>query len=257
MLNEDKLEIAGGKPHQNKIEKIFSLNRGRKYLNALLKKDNSKIFKETKFLFPYAPSRDMSLDVHVCVASAGGLAQVELIPEEKEFLGGKPIFLDYNNMEDTETIPDPKLGFPPVESIPVDPKDSRILQNNNFQRICNDFHSIGVYSSRYRACVKNLRDELRKPINFLNNARVQISGRIVNQDGKTGTPEGQKVINKISKKLGNDLTVIVFRGLDREIERVICSAATWLFGAAPPEVYSYLRKKLEPKLTRKLTSGEK
>ena len=186
--------------------------------------------------------------MNICVASAGGLAQVELIPEEKEFLGGARIFLDYNNMEDTHTLPEQKLGFPPVSSIPVDPKDSRILQNNNFQRICNNFHRIGVYSDQYLACVRNLRDELRKPINFQNNAGVQISGRIVNQDGDTGTTEGQRLINKIAKRLGDDLDCVLSRNPNRSIEKVICSTATWLFGAATLEIYNYLRGKLETEI---------
>ncbi|WP_347274612.1 hypothetical protein [Candidatus Kuenenia sp.] len=244
-----KLEIEGGKPHQDKIEKIFSLNCGGKFLNVLLKKGDSKLFKKTQFHFPYTPLRDMPLDMNICVASAGGLAQVELVPEEKEFLGGARIFLDYNSMEDTDVLPVPKLGFPPkVLIIHVDKKDSKILQNNNFQKICNDFHQKGVYHPDYYRYVHRLRDELRKPISISGNSGNWISCRIVNQNGKTGTSGGQRIINKISKRLGDDLDIAVSGKLDSSIERVICSAATWLFGAASPKIYNYLRETLEKEI---------
>ena len=156
-------------------------------MNALLKKGDSKVFKKTQFHFPYAPLRDMPLDMNICVASAGGLAQVELVPEEKEFLGGEGIFLDYNNMKDTPELPELKLGFPLVSSILVDQKIPGFFKIIISKEHVMIFHSIGVYSDKYLACVRNLRDELRKPINFQNNAGVQISGRIVNKDGDTGT----------------------------------------------------------------------
>lgn len=247
LLKEDELEIAGGKPHQNKIEKIFSLNRRGKYLNALLKKGDSKVFKETQFHFPYAPSRDMLLDVHIRVASAGGLAQVELIPEEREFLGGERIFLDYNNMKDTETLQLPKLGFPQRTKMEVDPNDVKIF-NPNFQAMCNYFLNKDINNPEYFRAVRNLRDKLREPSQFSNEQNALIIGKVINQDGKTGTPDGQIIINKISEKLGNDLTMEVFRGTNRNNEKAICSAATWLFGAAPSEVYNYLRKKLETEI---------
>lgn len=248
LLKEDELEIAGGKPHQNKIEKIFSLNRRGKYLNALLKKGDSKVFKETQFHFPYAPSRDMLLDVHIRVASAGGLAQVELIPEEREFLGGERIFLDYNNMKDTETLQLPKLGFPQRTKMEVDPNDVKIF-NPNFQAMCNYFLNKDINSPEYFRAVRKLRDKLREPSQFKNEQNESIVGKVINQDGKTGTQEGQKIIEKISKKLGDDLTKVVFCGLDHKTEQVICSAATWLFGEASPETYNYLRKILEKEIT--------
>ncbi|TWU53213.1 hypothetical protein B188_11780 [Candidatus Brocadiaceae bacterium B188] len=245
LLEEKHLEVEGGKPYSRPpLKKIFSLRRGTKILDAYLKKGNSTIYKKTQFHFPHAPSKDMPLDVHIRVASAGGLAQVELIPEEKEFLGDKRIFLDYNNMRDMETLPPLKLGFPLITNVQVDLKDRKIL-NPKFKDLCDYFLNKNINNPEYFRTVRKLRDKLREPAQFQNERGEPIIGKIISQDGKTGTPEGQKVIDTVLKKLGNDLTMLVFRGLDHEIEKVICSAATWLFGAAPPEVYNYLRKVLE------------
>lgn len=247
LLEEKKLEVEGGKQHQNELKKIFSLRRGTKILDAYLRKGNSTIYKKTQFNFPYAPFRDMPLDVHIRVASAGGLAQVELIPEDREFLGGERIFLDYNNMKDTETIPPPKLGFPSITKMEVDPNDVKIM-NQSFQALCNYFLNKNINNPEYLRSVRELRDKLREPVQFRNDQDKSIPDRLINQDGKTGTPEGQKVIDRVSKKLGNDLTMVVFRGTNRNSENAICSAATWLFGAAPSEVYNYLRKKIETEI---------
>lgn len=249
LLEEKQLEVEGGKPYPlPPLKKIFSLRRGgTKILDAYLKKGNSTIHKKTQFHFPYAPLRDMPLDVHIRVASAGGLAQVELIPEEKEFLCGERIFLDYNNMEDMETLPPQKLGFPPITKMEVDPNDVKIF-NQNFQAMYNYFLTKDINNPEYFRAVRKLRDKLREPAQFRNEQNALIIGKVINQDGKTRTPGGQKIIDTISKKLGNDLTMVVFRGLDRKIEQVICSAATWLFGAASPETYNYLRKILEKEI---------
>ena len=257
LLKEDELEVDGGCERSNPLGKIFSLSRGAKMLNAWLKKGQNKVFKETKFHFPYTPLRDMPLDVHIRVASAGGLAQVELIPEEKEFLGGERIFLDYNNMRDTKTLPPLKLGFPLITKMEVDPNDARIM-SLNFKQLCDAFHSIGVYSQNYYECVLRLRDGVRNPNRFRSNSGDRISGRIVSQDGETATSEGQRIITKISKKLGDDLGMAVSRNLDCRVIIIICSAATWLFGAAHPEIYNYLRKTLEPqkiKIDRQVVDG--
>ncbi|TLD40996.1 MAG: hypothetical protein JETT_2724 [Candidatus Jettenia ecosi] len=250
LLEEGKLEVDGGCELSNPLGKIFSLNRRSKTLNTLnawLKKGENTVFKKTQFHFPHAPSRDMPLDVHIRVASAGGFAQVELIPEEKEFLGGTRIFLDYNNMENTETLPQLKLGFPLITNMEVDPNDTKI-RSQSFQQLCNGFHNTGVYSRNYYECARRFRDELRRPIRFQNNFGDWISGKIVNQDGKTVTSEGKKIIHRISKKLGDDLDIVVSRNLGRRIEQVICSAATWLFGAASTKIDKYLREKLETEI---------
>lgn len=251
LLKEGELEVDGGCKRSNTLGKIFSLNRRSRALNTLyawLKKGENTVFKKTRFHFPHAPLRDMPLDVYIRVASAGGLAQVELIPEENEFLGGTRIFLDYNNMEDTETLPPLKLGFPPITNVQVDPKDGKIL-NPNFQALCNYFLDKNINNPEYIRSICKLRNKLREPSQFRNEQNMQIVGKVINQDGETGSDEGQEIINKISEKLGNDLSMLVFCEANRNAERIICSTATWLFGAASPGIYNYLRKKLETEIT--------
>ena len=77
------------------------------------------------------------------------------------------------------------------------------------------------------------------------------SGRIVDQDGKAGTPEGQELIKQIAIKLGGDLSSLLNQppvGTSehwRRIVRDIRQAATWLFAEAPPEVIGYLKTRLD------------
>ena len=58
----------------------------------------------------------------------------------------------------------------------------------------------------------------------------------------------RRLINKIARRLADDLDGALSRNLDIRIEKVICSAATWLFGATPLEIYNYLREKLETEI---------
>jgi hypothetical protein len=80
-----------------------------------------------------------------------------------------------------------------------------------------------------------------------------VSGRIVDQDGRAGTPQGQELIKQISAKLGRDLRDLLDRPFveawaeRRRILEHIRQAATWLFAGASPEVISYLKSELTTK----------
>jgi hypothetical protein len=70
----------------------------------------------------------MPLETKVWMSPASGLAQVEFVPIDRDFLQGHRVFLDYLAMEDVaETeLPKPRLASPPIRNIPVDPADSVI-----------------------------------------------------------------------------------------------------------------------------------
>ena len=81
-------------------------------------------------------------------------------------------------------------------------------------------------------------------------------GRIVDQDGKSRTTEGQKLIDNITAKFSSDIKEIQEilkrrRIRDQEYWRFFEAikysrqAATWLFAGAPPEVVDHLRSELE------------
>ena len=248
------LEIKGGKEYPNTLVKCFSLKQGSKELEVFLKKGDSLEFKKAPFSFSYEPKEKMPIDIRICVASANGLATVELIPENKEFLSGQRVFMDYSRMEDTRELPETKLGFPLVTDFIVDHTDYKI--HHGFQQISNEFLGLKFKDQSYDNIVHKLREEIHKPTWFPNASGTWINGRIVDKNGNTGTAEGQVIINKISSKLGSDFDRILSSGLanivniaarDRftKILRKVLGASTWLFGAVSPEVLCCLRERLE------------
>jgi hypothetical protein len=98
--------------------------------------------------------------------------------------------------------------------------------------------------------MSELKDAVNQPTRFLSPSNRWISGRIVDQDGKAGTLQGQELIRQISVKLDTDLRALLappFLGVAaqrRRIIRDIRQAATWLYAGAPPEVIHYLKDEL-------------
>ena len=249
----DAEEVEGGKQFKRHLERRFNLQSSTKSLQVFLRRGDRHI-KKASFQFPYAPRGLMPLDTEIEMSPASGLAQVELVPKRKAFLHGQRVFLDYSTMEDaTEAeLPKPKLGSPPITKIPIDPKDEKIL-SDEFKTLYEQFKEIPISSDLRQYCrvVRDLRDVINKPIRFLSTLNELKSGRIVDQNGKTGTPEGQEIIKQIAIKLGGDLSSLLNQppvGTSqhwRRIVRDIRQAATWLFAEAPPEVIGYLKTRLD------------
>src|SRR5712692_7900942 len=195
----------------------------------------------------------MPLDTHIEMSPASGLAQIELVPIKTDFLRGQRVFLDYSLMEDaTEAdLPKPKLGFPPLMKILVDPEDRRIL--SVVKTAWDRFRGIHISGDLHQYCkiVGELKVVVTAQISFRSASNRWISGRIVDQDGKAGTPQGQELIKHISAKLGRDLGALLKQPLvgttkqERNIIRDIRQTATWLYAGAPPAVISYLKSELQ------------
>jgi hypothetical protein len=249
----DAEEVEGGKTFQHRLERRFRLQSNSKNLQVFLRRGDRQI-KNASFQFPYAPRELMPLDIQIEMSPASGLAQVELVPMRKDFLRGQRVFLDYDTMGDVreEDLPKPKLGSPPLTKILNDPEDRKIL-SDDFKAVCERFKT--TYISRdlgpYCRVVKALRDAIRQPTRFLSSSKEWTSGRIVDQDGKAATPEGQELIKQILAKLGSDLSDLLNQPLvgtsahRRDTIKYIRQAATWLFAGAPPEVISHLKAVLQ------------
>lgn len=252
LLKSDNLEIEGGKEHRNCIEKEFSLKRASKDLEVWLKKNEEKVFKKSIFRFPYAPEKTVLLDIDVRMSPASGLAQVELIPEDKQFLAGDRVFIDYDNMKEENKCPKKKLRFPFVIDHNIDEDDYRLF-DTRFKYIWENFLNVDVHDQKYAESVGTLRREISKQRR--RNYRSTQYGRVVNKDGKTRTSEGQIIINNVAQKLGNDFGKILEGAIDRRyvmrerIIRHVYFASTWLLGATPDQVVYYIRKRLNNKIS--------
>lgn len=244
-LIKGNLETEGGKTHKS-TSRLFSLKRNVKTLDVWLKKED-EVYKKASFLFPYAPAEEMPLDTEIITASASGLAQVELIPEEKEFLGGQRVFLDYTRMTESSLLPVQKIGFPEIEILERDEDDYRLL-SSQYTYLWEQFLSTDISDEKYCERVGSLRREIERSRRF--NSDYKKYGRIVNQEGQTRSPDAQVILKKITDKLGQDFKRLIDGDLSRKyriqpiIAKHIYYSSTWLFGAAPPEILDYIRNRL-------------
>src|SRR5215831_892871 len=108
-------------------------------------------------------------------------------------------------------------------------------------------NSIRAILAYWLKCTCSCQSRVRQPIRFLSSSKEWTSGRIVDQDGKAGTPKGQELIKQILAKLGSDLRELLNQPLvgtsehRRRTIRYIRQAVTWLFAGAHPEVISHLK----------------
>jgi len=247
-------EVEGGQPYEDRLDRKFSLPATSRSLQFFLGRGKESVFKKASVQFPYPPGQRMPMNTHVWMYPASGLARVEFIPINRDFLRGHRVFLDYSTMEEvTEAeLPKRKLGSPPITNMLVDPADSKIL-SENFEMVCENFLNSSIRDPQYHKIVGSLKNVLNTPIRFQSSLNRWVNGRIVDKDGKAKTPRGQNLIDRVSAKLGSDLQELLDHLAHRSGEsrrqieaiRHIRQAAGWLFGGASSVVISYLKAQLE------------
>ncbi len=249
LLKEDELEVLGGTHHKNKLPRSFELNVGSRDLQVILKKGSSTIYKKTSFIFPASPQKDTPLDIEIIMSPASGLAKLEFVPENKEFLGGRRVFLDYSSMDDTDSLPEFELGFPPVVDHSADPED-RNMVSTYCRHIFENFLNTSLGDTNYELFLENLRDHIKKPVNYRNKDGKWINARIVNKDGKPSQVENRELISSISKKINDDFLSIklkMSRATEKRerLEKYLLQTGTWLFGGAPRSISERMSENIE------------
>ena len=239
----DAPECEGGETYERSIERQFLLRRDSTSLSVYLRKGSSKTHKKATFQFPYSPDRDMPLSVNVEMSPASGLAKVELIPESKEFLGGRRVFLDYSTMEETSGLPARRIGFPETVDYfryPIGSGDERIL-SRRFQRAAERYLQADASAREYGPALGALGRLLKPTYNSLQGTGTSL----VDKNGKASTERGQRAIDAVSAKMDTDLQKLL--GIPRENEFKISETvqtASWLLGGAPKQVVEYLTEVL-------------
>jgi|GEM_PF-3506148 len=240
LLRKEDLEIQGGNMHKNILTQAFSLPHGKKILDVWLTKNTQRGFKKAQFHFAYSPESDMPLSAEIRMASANGLAQIELIPEDKEFLGGQRVFLDYSYMQKIENLPPEKLGFPSIEDLPHDPHDVKLL-SLSFKNLSSQFLKMSLEDPSYYKCIEELKAHVSRPYQYGNQR-----GRIVDKNGMAGTEEGQEIVEALSAKLSRDFMGVLAGKIDKryrlkiKILRSLLNTSTWLYTSASAVVKEFI-----------------
>jgi len=190
---------------------------------------------------------------------------MEVIPEEKSFLRGRHVFVDYATMEDLDELPTSGQGWPSLEELT--PHSDESVWNVH-RAAAERFLNTNTGSLLYDPLLDRICSVLRaKP--FLNEYGVGFY--MVNQEGSAGCQAGMEIVQIISRAVARHAeslmssTSFVGRNvrqtgiirLPRErleqLRRLIVRGS-WLMGATPEPLLIPMRYVLQDKL-RGITWG--
>jgi len=196
-------------------------------------------FRKAVFNFPSTPNRSMPLDVVVRMRPASGLAQVEIIPEDTNFLKGRKVFLDYSTMRGTSKLPRLRRGWPFIREILVDPNDTVL---NEWSSLIDRFEKVRVEDPAYARIVDQVRRMLGRK------ALVQIAGmdiyaQVLDQNGQPCTDYGRKCIQRLSLKFEQDfISLLEKETVNNSMKEKLLVRATWMYASAPRSIIQYARE---------------
>lgn len=253
LLKPTMLEIEGGKPEENILNKNLKLMKKTTKLDIILQKETEKnYYRYKEFVFPYPPKKDVVFDTKILTSGAGGTIQIELLPDNKEFLVGKQIYLDYSEMEiinkqKFDELVKPKPSYPPVKK--------RISDPNYFMPNSRVFHeSLDTYSNTSLTTLNKLSSFNYSVFSLTGRlkAKRKISDEeflpILDVDGNTLSPHAKTLITQISKKLDADILSIInsnelfkYNANAKSIIIMLFKMAKELYCSAPNNIKSLLR----------------
>lgn len=251
-------ECEGGKEYFHKIVGKFLLKGSARSLDVYLQKkyenlngnfsqEKSKTpYRRATFKFPASPLTDTVLDLEVKMRPASGLAQVEIIPERREFLRGRQVFLDYSTMQTVDKLPELKRGWPDVKvKVMFVPLNNKYFNNT----LIKEFLTISCLPTRPYI---NLLDKIKKEI-FKKIIQIKTEKDLENENmqlialnEQSNINSGQENLNQLIDKLDKDFCYLIgYRDSIRNdsIYRVLV-CGTWLWDMTPESIRDYIRKLL-------------
>jgi len=234
----------GGEPYNHSVDGKFQLQKDCDWVEFYLKPEGQASssrqdgrrkrapYRKGKMRFPAAPDQDTVIDLMVVMRPASGLAQVELVPRQKDFLRGRQVFFDYSHMEDVDALPPLKRGWPEVVKMEVTDDPAVLTQQGDIQR----FLDAAVTDPNYVKILENAKRAWSTPKTMQRDgASVRLMK--IDQDGRAGSPEGQAVVAKLQDKLEEDFS----QSQLAQYRDKIITMGTWLWGGTP----SVISKSLE------------
>jgi hypothetical protein len=245
----------GGQPYRpDPIKNTFAIKAGAQSLKVYLKKDrlggpeknkNETPYRKAQFPLPVVPDQDMPVDVSIEIRPASGLAQVELTPSNSsglQIFRGRRVLLDYNSMKPTDLPSPPKLGWPPLALIEIDP-DVEFLENQKMtiESLLSQTYTVNEVSI--------FANELKEVITWKNQQFINGSFQslpTIDQDGQAGTEKGNQIIDALAAKTDEYFAIV-----PKNFQRKYITRVTWLFAKTP----EHIRKGMQPYLLRKTGNG--
>jgi len=245
LSQEELIEIDNKVQRAGTYEEVLKLvaNNNNEVNNALKKRARELFgnpFRRADFPFPSVPDKKMPVDISVEIRPASGLAQITLAPsnpDDRLFLRGRKIFLDYSTMEEADPPPPPTRGWPSVVKIEVDP-DAYFLKGYRWK--IRQYLQANPADTQFMSKVNKVSDAL-KIIPYVYG--VVLNGlKNIDQDGIAGTEDASLKIDEIANKTAEYFSII--QSNDENKKKFIIRM-TWLFAKTPKnlkqKMYEYIK----------------
>jgi hypothetical protein len=237
-------EQDGGVLYEKSIKGKFQLNNNEIKLNVFLKKEDKdwrgslSPLRKGEINFKSVGHEKTIIDIKIEMRPTKGIAKIELIPRNMR-LGNRGLEYSIMNPIKKEDLPKLRQAWPETIKVGIskDPLDFAVTQPYD------DFFEEEYNSNRYIRKLDVVKSCLTAGVGKSANGRIKWLKKI-DQDGKAGSPEGQKIIEQISSKLESDFRKIVsIRGSqnDGDIQKILIRGA-WLWGACPKSLVKHLEE---------------
>jgi hypothetical protein len=195
------------------------------------------------FGFPLTPDSDILLDVEARIRPASGLAKMELIPQDRSFLQGQRVRLNYSTMRRASRLPRYQRGWPRLQELTVDPKDSTLQQS---LWLIERFEAVQPKDENYEQVIDQIKTLLQAKRQLYHEPTGSlINVCVVDEDGQPCTSFGRKCVYRLSTKFGEDFNF--FLADPRRLQALrnkVFVRATWLYASAPNQVTKHVKNVL-------------
>jgi hypothetical protein len=202
-----------------------------------LERDNIAPYRKGKMRFPSFPEQDTVIDLKVQMRPASGLARVEFLPQQKEFLRGRQVFFDYSQMEDAYELPPLKRGWPETVKMPLTDDPAALTTRYGI----TNFLASNVHDVNYEQALNSAKNEWTSVVPAWQEGE-RISLKRVDQDGRAGSPEGQQVLAKLRDKIAEDFIQIKTGRINHQMLEKVIIKGTWLWGGTPQALSKHLEE---------------
>ncbi|WP_045215804.1 hypothetical protein [Desulfonatronovibrio magnus] len=191
------------------------------------------------FNFMSSPPEDVALDIHVSMKPASGLARIEIVPENNDFIKGRRVRFDYAKMKVPSRLPQNSRGWPRLQELAAEPEDLELLQRGY---IVSQFENVSPTSQLYLGVADNVRNNILKFRPEKQFGAHQLYVYTIDETGQACTAQGNKLIGRISNKFKRDF---LNPQVDQNKKNRIFSRAAWCYWKTPDEIIEYIRNMVQ------------
>ncbi len=194
-------------------------------------------YRKGNMQFPATPKHDTIIDLNVEMRPASGLAQVELVPHQKDFLKGRRVFFDYSRMKDEFNLPLLKRGWPETVKMKLTVDQDALAGDTNLA--IHRFLKSSISDMDYQIILDEAKKQWTQNVqDFQDGNWVYL--KKIDQDGRSGSSRGQAIVEQLRKKVEEHFDSLTTGSvISQKMEKLIIRGS-WLWGGTPENISLYL-----------------